>query len=100
VRAPDAWLARVESAGSGELPRERISAKDQAIEYLMMSLRLAEGMSKLRFSRLAGRWFGRETVGELVALGCISETEDRLIATSAGRLLLNAVIRRLAQDLD
>ena len=53
-RAPTAWLERVEREGHGEVPRERLSQGDQAAEYLMMALRLSEGLDLDRHARLAG----------------------------------------------
>ncbi len=98
IRAPGAWLSGVESVGNGELTRDIIVQSEQALEYLMMSLRLSEGMNKVRFLRIAGRSLDPEALAELVDLGYIEDTPEQLKATSSGRLLLNAVIRRLARD--
>ena len=59
-KAPLAWLAQVEREGHGELPREALSLADQAVEYLMMSLRLREGSDLGRYAALSGRINPRE----------------------------------------
>lgn len=94
-RAPGAWLATVQE-GSGELPRNLISADEQATEYLLMSMRLAEGMEIGRFERLAGRGLDPARLATLFELGMIEAGEGRLRATAAGRPLLNAILRELA----
>ncbi|NBO21699.1 MAG: coproporphyrinogen III oxidase, partial [Rhodobacteraceae bacterium] len=53
-RAPGAWLAAVEQGQPGELPRDPVPLSEQATEYLLMSMRLAEGMDLPRYTRLNG----------------------------------------------
>ena len=94
-KAPTAWLRQVETAGHGELPREVLSAKDQASEYLMMCLRLAEGLDMARYAMLAGRPLPEAAVAGLEDIGMVHRTGSRLTATRDGRAVLNAVIREL-----
>lgn len=94
-RAPTAWLERVEREGHGEVPRERLSQGDQAAEYLMMALRLSEGLDLDRHARLAGNAISRETISRLEDLSMVVRDGSRLRATVAGRAVLNAVIREL-----
>lgn len=98
ARAPSAWLAMVEAAGSGELRREPISSDDQGLEYLMMALRLQEGLSASRFAGLAGRQMNPLKIRYLVNLGMIETSGDRIWATENGRLVLNSVITELAVE--
>ena len=58
VRMPNAWLEAVETHGSGEKPRERLTERDRAVEYLLMSLRLAEGTERNRLTGRADRCLG------------------------------------------
>ncbi|WP_413867920.1 radical SAM family heme chaperone HemW [Albidovulum sp.] len=94
-RAPGAWLAQVEAAGHGELPREPLSPGDQAAEYLMMALRLSEGLDVDRYAALAGRALAAGAVARLEDLSMIRREGTRLCPTPAGRAVLNAVIREL-----
>ena len=48
IRMPNAWLEAVEQRGSGEKPRAYLTDADRAVEYVMMSLRLAEGSDRGR----------------------------------------------------
>ena len=54
IRSPEAWLDAVETRGSGLATEAPVSSTDQAIEMLMMGLRLAEGIDPNRYAALAG----------------------------------------------
>lgn len=95
-RSPEAWLQAVRDAGSGEHPRERISPSEQAMEYLMMSLRLAEGMSISRFTSLASAALNARGLATALDLGLVTVSGDRLAATPTGRLVLNRLAVELA----
>ena len=95
VRAPSAWLDSVRDTGSGELPRQLLTATGQAEEYLMMSLRLAEGSSLARYRDLAGGDLADDGIREMVDLGLIVRDGEQITASAAGVLVLNGVLRRL-----
>jgi len=94
-RMPDDWLGQVAAAGHGESARTVISRREQAEEYLLMSLRLAEGLDEARFARLAGYPVDEHAAQSLEAEGLIIRTGGRICATLAGRLVLNRVISSL-----
>lgn len=94
VRSPALWLAGQRS-GAHQLPDVEVPADEQATEYLLMALRLAEGMDVTRHAALAGQGLPREAVEDLVARGLLWTCGDRLGATDAGRPLLNAILRAL-----
>lgn len=94
-RAPGAWLEQVETQGQGELPRDAVSAEDRAGEYLMMGLRLTEGIDLARHEALGGAPLDGAAVARLTDLGMVVQEAGRLRATEAGRPVLNAVIREL-----
>ena len=95
-RAPGAWLGMVERGLAGEEPREEISREEQATEYLLMSMRLSEGMDLARYAALAGTPVDAARIDGLGELGLVRVENGRLIATSAGRAVLNGVLRELA----
>ncbi len=94
-RAPGAWLEAVRR-GSGELPRVPVPVMEQATEYLLMSMRLAEGMNVARYERLSGVPLPEVAVADLSALGLVELCQGRLRATATGRPVLNAILRALA----
>ncbi len=86
----DAYLARVKSEGTGS-GREPLSSVDAALERLLMGLRTVEGVAVAELAPLnisPGRLTGLK---DLVAV-----TKGRLIATPAGRPVLDRVIAELA----
>ncbi|TGN68682.1 coproporphyrinogen III oxidase [Paracoccus liaowanqingii] len=95
-RMPGAWLAAIEAEGTGESLREFIPHHEQATEYLLMALRLTEGLDEARYAALAGHGFDEAAVGSLIDLGMIRRLEGRLHATVEGRPVLNAILRELA----
>ena len=95
-RAPGEWLAAVEARGSGDSLREVLTLSDRALEYLLMSMRLTEGMDTARY--LAhGAELPQARVADLVGLGLVTRDGARLAATEAGRPVLNAILRELAE---
>ena len=95
-RAPGDWLTRVERGDAGELPRETVSREDQATEYLLMSMRLAEGMDVARYERLSPAPLPADRVARLEELGLLLLENGRLQATATGRAVLNGILRELA----
>jgi putative oxygen-independent coproporphyrinogen III oxidase len=93
--APGAWLNQVEKTGSGAAEDEILTAEEQASEYLMMSLRLAEGSDIKRFEALGNKPINKSKINTLQSDGFVEITGDRVTCTAAGRPVLNAVLREL-----
>ena len=94
-KAPLEWLMQVEKAGQGETQRTPVPRGEQATEYLMMSLRLAEGCDMDRYHVLAGSGLDDNIIKGLQDIGMVTTSGARLVATPAGRMVLNAVLREL-----
>lgn len=95
---PGKWLSTVETSGSGEAARFEVPDQDRAEEYLMMSMRLSEGMDINRFCDLGGRRLRQDGIAGMAELGLIKQEESRLRATGKGRPVLNAILRELMVD--
>jgi putative oxygen-independent coproporphyrinogen III oxidase len=96
-RQPELWAARVEQQGTGVSSDERLDTVEMADEYLLMGLRLAEGIDVARFERLAGFRLDPERVQALEASGFISRpAPGRLKVTLEGFPVLDAVVADLA----
>lgn len=95
-RAPGEWLAAVEQRGNGDSLRDLLTLPDRAVEYLLMSLRLAEGMEIPRYLAHGARLPQRQ-LADLIGLGLVTHQGDRLAATATGRPVLNAILRELAE---
>ena len=94
-RAPSEWLAAVEAQGHGEVARSCLSLKDQSAEYLLMGMRLAEGIDLERYRALSGQHLVSTGLEDL---DLVTRSGNRLRATAKGRILLNAVIRELMPE--
>ena len=95
---PDQWLTAVNQTGWGRSAVEEVSAQDQASEYLMMSLRLAEGTDLTRYASLNQTGLLQANINELVNTGFVTCENDILKATRSGKPVLNAVLRQLLVD--
>ena len=93
-RAPGAWLEAARQ-GSGETVLDALTPADQADEYAMMSLRLAEGMDEARYERLAGRPLDERAVQNLIDLGMIARDNGRIVVQDQGFMILNTVLAEL-----
>lgn len=95
--APGKWLDAV-AKGNGESLRAPLPPTDSAVEYLMMGLRLTEGLDMVRYSQLSGQNLPERKLVELAEMGMITISKQRLCATPQGRAVLNAVLRELLMD--
>jgi oxygen-independent coproporphyrinogen-3 oxidase len=88
---------RVESLGHGLVIDETLIPEQIGDEFLLMGLRLAEGIDPRRYARLAGRDLDPRRVATLRHEGAIEITADgRLRVTSSGFPVLDAVVADLA----
>lgn len=93
--SPKTWLESITTVGHGFHPQEHLSPEDQAIEYLLMSMRLTEGSNLKRFSNLAGHNISTDRIRLLEDMGMIETNKNYLKATPKGRPLLNSVLSEL-----
>jgi oxygen-independent coproporphyrinogen-3 oxidase len=96
-RHPEAWLKRVEADGHGVTTDDVLSREERGDEYLLMGLRLREGIDPDRYQVLAGRTLDVRRIDNLRDEGAISIGADgRLRVTQEGFPLLDAVVADLA----
>jgi len=96
-KRPEAWLERVETNGHGLIVDETLMPGEVADEFLLMGLRLAEGIELERYFMLSGRTIDPKRVSFLRDGGTVETTDDgRLRVTLAGFPLLDAVVADLA----
>ena len=98
MKAPETWLAAVETRGNGTEEFLRLTPDERRSELVMMGLRLTEGIARDRFFGATGLGFEDAFGDRLVPLvdgGFLELTEHALRATPAGRQRLNAVLGRL-----
>jgi putative oxygen-independent coproporphyrinogen III oxidase len=96
-KRPEAWLMRVEASGHGATTDELLNSEERADEFLLMGLRLAEGIDPSRYAALAGRPLDPKRIALLREEGAITvDADGRLRVTQAGFPVLDAVVADLA----
>jgi putative oxygen-independent coproporphyrinogen III oxidase len=96
-KRPETWLAQVEAEGHGLTTDEPLSRNEAADEFLLMGLRLTEGIDLGRFNALAGSPLAPEQIADLARHGLIETTgTGRLRVTPAGFPVLDAIVADLA----
>ena len=96
-KRPEEWLALVEARGHGLITDEALTREEAADEFLLMGLRLAEGVDPARYAALAGRPLDDYRINVLREQGMVEMTHaGRLRVTMAGFPVLDAVVADLA----
>ncbi len=96
-KRPEAWLMRVEANGHGVITDDVLNREERADEFLLMGLRLAEGIDPDRYRALSGRALDERRIAVLRDEGAITvDADGRLRVTQAGFPVLDAVVADLA----
>ena len=96
-KRPEAWLLRVEQHGHGLVTDEALTREEMADEFLLMGLRLAEGIALSRYEAVAGRPLDPARIAMLHEHGLVETTAmGRLRVTLPGFPVLDAVVADLA----
>jgi putative oxygen-independent coproporphyrinogen III oxidase len=96
-KRPENWLMRVEALGNGFVTDDDLTSIERADEFLLMGLRLSEGIDPERFRALSGRALDPSRIAILREEGAITvDADGRLRVTLQGFPLLDAVVADLA----
>ena len=96
-KRPEAWLMRVEASGHGVVTDDLLNSEERADEFLLMGLRLAEGIDPARYTDLSGRALDPKRIAILREEGAIVVDDNgRLRVTQSGFPVLDAVVADLA----
>src|SRR5262245_4381975 len=96
MKSPEEWRAAVEARGHGLASDETLSADEAAEEYLLMGMRLSEGIDLERFAAIGGRALDEARIASLAEDGLVHRNGRRLAATPKGRLVLDRLMVELA----
>jgi putative oxygen-independent coproporphyrinogen III oxidase len=96
-KRPEAWLMQVESQGYGLVTDDVLTREERSDEFLLMGLRLAEGIDIARYEMLSGRALDPARIAALQGHGLVETTAaGRLRVTLPGFPVLDAVVADLA----
>ena len=93
-KAPVAWLAQVNKTGNGDSQRVALDLDEQTSEFLLMGMRLTEGVDLNRLSSLSDVNY-TFNINMLRDIDMVETSNGRLKVTQRGRPVLNAVLRGL-----
>jgi putative oxygen-independent coproporphyrinogen III oxidase len=96
-KRPEAWLGGVEAHGHGLVTDDVLTREEMADEFLLMGLRLAEGIDMARYAELSARSLDPARIAALCDIGFVETTPaGRLRVTPPGFPVLDAVVADLA----
>lgn len=96
-RHPERWLEKVEADGHGLVANDPLTLEEMGDEYLVMGLRLREGISRARYEALSSRTLDDRQIDLMVEQGFVeTDGDDGIRATREGSFLLDAVVADLA----
>lgn len=96
-RHPERWLEKVEVHGHSLVADDPLTSEEMGDEYLLMGLRLREGISRARYEHLSGRTLDEVQIALMAEQGFVeTDGDDGLRATREGSFLLDAVVADLA----
>jgi oxygen-independent coproporphyrinogen-3 oxidase len=95
-KRPEAWLMRVEALGHGLITDDLLTREERADEFLLMGLRLVEGIDPARYEAVSNRALDPERIELLKAEGFVESRDGCLRVTPAGFPVLDAVVADLA----
>jgi putative oxygen-independent coproporphyrinogen III oxidase len=96
-KRPETWLTGVETERHGLVTDDVLTREEMADEFLLMGLRLAEGIDPSRYATLAGRSLDPERIAALRDNGLVETTAaGRLRVSLPGFPVLDAVVADLA----
>ncbi|HEY8381363.1 MAG TPA: radical SAM family heme chaperone HemW [Microvirga sp.] len=94
---PETWLERVERDEHGIVEEEVLTAEAEGDEFLLMGLRLKEGIDPARYTAFTGRVLDEGRIAALEGDGMIARRGGRRLAvTREGFPVLDAVVADLA----
>ena len=97
-KMPETWANLVEANGHGVVDGEVLTRSEEADEFLMMGLRLVEGIDLARYEMFSGRGLSSTRLATLQEEGLVAPIgNSRLRATASGMIVLDAVVADLAR---
>lgn len=93
-KMPGAWIEKAEARRADSV-FDPLDTSDIMTEFVMMGLRLAEGISLSRLAEISPTPLPAQKIADLQDMGLLWREGDLLGATTEGRLVLNGVIAEL-----
>lgn len=95
IKAPELWQEAVTTLGRGLKQELKLTQEEIFSEFMLMGLRLTEGVDLSRYPKLASQYFNATAFHELREGGFLEGAAAQFRATPQGRLCLNQVVEKL-----
>lgn len=96
-KMPFKWSDRVAEQGDGLITNDALTSDEEGDEFLVMGLRLREGINPSRYQALSGKTLRAQQLARLTDMGFIETLENGFVrATEKGMPVLNALVTELA----
>lgn len=92
---PKDYVARVLEYSHGIAEQETLSPDAWAEEYLLMGMRISQGISLGRYKQISGHGLNLETIAQYEKAGLLRKTGNQLTATPKGRMVLDTLCHEL-----
>lgn len=92
---PNDYIAAAQKEGLGLAEKEPLTAQGWGDEYVLMGLRIDEGISLTRYQGITGQRLPSETINTLTQEGYLVQNGDNLKASPKGRFVLNKITEEL-----
>ena len=94
---PQAYVDHVNKNGHGINAQNILTPQEWSQEYVLMGMRITKGISLARFKIISGNSLKPERVQNYIQTGLLQKQQGRLMATPAGRLVLDRLCHELLQ---
>lgn len=96
-KQPEIWAKQVMENGSALVENDKLTWEEEGDEYLVMGLRLREGISPVRYHQLSSRQLDKAQIDDLSKIGFVETLPNGNIrVTDKGWPVLDAVVADLA----
>ncbi len=96
-RLPHIWHNKVSNIGHGIVVNDRLTSEEEADEFLLMGLRLSEGIDPKKFEQFSNRPLDKNKINDLLGYGYVEYLDNgNLRVTNSGFSVLDAVVADLA----
>ncbi|PHR92993.1 MAG: coproporphyrinogen III oxidase [Robiginitomaculum sp.] len=92
---PNAYIDHVAATGTGTVEKDILSGEAWAQEYLLMGLRISQGISLSRYAELSGQPLNTQLIKDYVDAKLLLQKNDHIATTPAGRLVLDRLSHEL-----
>ncbi len=95
---PQTYIDHVKKNGHGIDAQEILTPQEWSQEYVLMGLRITKGISLARFKTISGKSLNPKRIRDYIQAGLLQKQQGRLMATPAGRLVLDRLCHELLQE--